>query len=159
MKKRRFIENAVILTVFTIIMRGISTLFSIYLSIKIGSEGVGLYQLISSCYLLFVTFSISGMGMTVTRLVSEESAKGNPLGVKRILKLSLIISFFLGIFAGGLLFFTANPIGLFILKDERAVLSLKLLSVSLAVFIGGSRAQGLFFRAFSAAALYQRRYY
>lgn len=127
-----------------IIMRTISTGFSIYLSNKIGSEGMGLYQLISSIYMFAVTVSISGMGLCMTRLVAEENAKGSTLGVKLIFKKGLVVSLLLGIFAGGLLFFFSEPIGNGLLKDGRTILSLKLLSVSLPFLSVGAVIRGYF---------------
>ena len=47
------IKNAVLLTVFSLACKGIGMLFRLYLSVRIGAEGMGLYQLVMSVYTLF----------------------------------------------------------------------------------------------------------
>ena len=42
------IKNAVLLTVFSLACKGIGMLFRLYLSVRIGAEGMGLYQLVMS---------------------------------------------------------------------------------------------------------------
>ena len=50
--------------------------FRVYMSGKIGAEGMGLYQLIFSIYVLASTFATSGISTAVTRLVAEEAPEG-----------------------------------------------------------------------------------
>ena len=45
MKRKKLILNAFILTFATMMIGFVSTSFRVYLSNKIGSEGIGLYQL------------------------------------------------------------------------------------------------------------------
>ncbi len=52
-------------------MRAVGLSFSVYLSTKIGTAGMGLYQLILSVYTLCVTVSTSGINLASTRMVAE----------------------------------------------------------------------------------------
>ena len=98
MRKTVFIKNALILTASSLILRFVGIIFKVWLAQKIGSEGIGLYQLVFSVYVLASTFAISGISTAVTRLVAEELALGTKKSTLKILRraiqLSLIIAFF-----------------------------------------------------------------
>lgn len=130
-KKRRFIHNALLLTVISLIMRGIGTWFTIYISNQIGSEGIGLYQLASSIYLLAITLAISGITIAVTRISSEQFALGNTIAAKQALKICLFISLVLGLISAFILYTNAEFIGENLLNDARTILSLKYLAIGL----------------------------
>ena len=123
MKQRRFIENALVLTAATILMRLAGTAFMIYISNRIGAEGIGLYQLVSSVYSLAVTLSTSGLSLAVMRIVSEELALNDPAAARRAFRLCLAASILLGLLAGGLLYANAELLGRVVVRDERTVLS------------------------------------
>lgn len=144
MKKRRFIQNALVLTVATLAMRAVSTVFMVYLSNRIGAEGIGLYQLVSSVYALAITLSTSGISLAVTRIVSEQVALGNTCSARSAFRRSFFISLLLGLLAGGLLYTFAVPLGHTVLGDDRTVLSLKLLSAGLPFLSTASVIRGYF---------------
>ena len=50
MKQKRFLSRAASLGFYTLILRGASTVFGIWLSNTVGAEGAGLFQLVSSVY-------------------------------------------------------------------------------------------------------------
>lgn len=143
-KSRRFIKDAIILVIISIVMRGISTGFMVYISNIIGAEGIGLYQLTFSVYLLFITISTSGISLAVTRIVSEQQAVGNSYASKSAFRRCMILSIILSIAASLLLYFSAHTIGVSILKDERTILSLKLLAIGLPFLSITSAIRGYF---------------
>lgn len=59
-------------------MQVISISFNIFVTNKVGTEGMGIYQLIMSVYGFFITVALSGINLAATRVVSEELAKDNP---------------------------------------------------------------------------------
>ena len=61
MKRKKLILNAFILTFATMMIGFVSTSFRVYLSNKIGSEGIGLYQLIMSIHVMTTTLAVSGI--------------------------------------------------------------------------------------------------
>ncbi len=128
---KRFVTNAAILGSVSVFMHIISVMFNAYAANVVGAEGIGIYSLIRSAYVFAVTVATSGINLAVTRLVSEELAKNNVraavASVKRCTAYSLLFGFSAAIF----LFAFAEPIGVNLLGDERTVLSLKALSVSL----------------------------
>ncbi len=129
--KENIIKGTLILTVTSIIIRLIGFVFRIYLANTIGAEGIGLYQLIMAFYMLSITLATSGIGVAVTRIVAEEAAKKKPQNVKKVLRMSILISLITSGLATLILFFGAEFISINILKDARAILPLKCLAPSL----------------------------
>ncbi len=144
MKKTVFIKNALVLTFSSLLLRFIGIIFKVWLAKEVGSEGIGLYQLVFSVYVLVSTFATAGISTAVTRLVAEELALGSKNGSLKILKraifLTLIIAFLslLAVFSG------AKFIAKTLLGDIRAVPALKILPFSLPFMAVSSCLRGYF---------------
>ena len=67
--KRKFFIQGAVLAAVSLFLRVTNMGYRAYLSQKIGSAGMGLYQLILSVFLLAVTLSTSGISLAVTRMV------------------------------------------------------------------------------------------
>lgn len=144
LKRFTFIKNAFILTATALILRTIGIFFRIYLSNRIGAEGMGLYQLIFSVYMLATTFATSGICIAVTRLVSEQAAKSSKQTVVKILNRSLMLSTLLGLIAAAAIYFGADLAAMYWLHDMRAALSLRILAPSLPFMAAASCLRGYF---------------
>jgi len=145
MRKENLILGTLILTVATTITRIIGFIFRIYLANKLGAEGMGLFQLILSFYILMVTISTSGIRIAVSRLISEELAMHHYSNAKNVLHQSIYLSFFTGLIAAFIMYYFSNYIGTKILKDERTILSLLYLVPSLPVIAVASCYKGYFY--------------
>lgn len=86
-----FIFNTSILIITSLIFRGIDIFFTSYVSKKIGTESLGVYQLVMSVYLFAITLSTSGINLSVTKVISEELALGNKSQIKNVMKKCLYI--------------------------------------------------------------------
>ena len=91
MNKRTFYMNTAIMTGCSLLLRLFGILFRIFISNRVGAEGMGLYQLVFSVYVLGTTFANSGLITAVNRLAAEHLARGNPHAVKRLMKLCSLI--------------------------------------------------------------------
>lgn len=131
MKKTVFIKNALILTATSLILRFAGIIFKVWLAALIGSEGIGLYQLIFSVYVLVSTFATSGISTAVTRLVAEEIALGNKDGAEKVFKRAIQLTLILALITVGIVYFGADFIAIYVLGDIRATESLKVLPLSL----------------------------
>lgn len=131
MKKTVFIKNALILTATSLILRFAGIIFKVWLAALIGSEGIGLYQLIFSVYVLVSTFAASGISTAVTRLVAEELALGSKEGTLKILKRAVELTLILAFITIAAVYFGADFIALQVLGDQRAAESLRILPLSL----------------------------
>lgn len=145
MKKRRFLANAALLTVVSLLISVIDMTFKIVLSSKVGSEGMGLYQLVFSVYSLGITFSTSGVYTAVTRLAAEELGKNRPENARSYLKKCILYSLSFSLAAMVLFLVGAPFIASTFLGDMRAVLSLRILALSLPFLSVCSCFRGYFF--------------
>ena len=131
MEKRVYLKNGITLAVTALTIRSIGMVFRSFLCRTIGAEGIGLYQLILSIYVVFAAVSSSGVSLCATRLYADYTAAGDSgrafYAVKRCLRLSAG----LGLTAGILLWLTAEPAARWLLRDGRAAASLKWLAPSL----------------------------
>ncbi|MGN0115059.1 MAG: oligosaccharide flippase family protein [Acutalibacteraceae bacterium] len=152
MKKRVFVKNAAVLTVTAIILRTAGMLLRIYLSQTIGAEGMGLYQLIISIYMLASTFASSGLSTAVTRLVTDELVCGDRRSVRRVLRRAIELTVIIGAIITAAIYFFADFIATYWIKDIRAVPALKILSFSLC-FMGISSCIKGYFMARRRAAM------
>lgn len=98
-KPSKFIMDALVLTIFGIVIRIIATVFNVYLSNKIGTEAIGVYQLLMSVYLFCINIAVAGMGLTTIKLVSKEEALGNQAKISKIVQKVLIYSGTMGCIA------------------------------------------------------------
>lgn len=80
-------------------MRSIGVSFNVYISNKIGSEAVGVFQLILSVYLFAITLATSGINLAATRIVSEELALNENCVPKKAIQKCISYSLVLGSFA------------------------------------------------------------
>ncbi len=131
MKKTIFIKNTAVLTVSALLLRFIGVIFKVWLAKLIGSEGIGLYQLVFSVFVFASAFASSGISTAVTRLCADEISAGNSTGIKKVLKNSIIITLIIAFISMAVLIFGAKPISKYILFDLRAEASIKILSFSL----------------------------
>lgn len=152
MRKGTFIKNAFIMTGTALVLRTIGIFFRVYMSNKIGAEGMGLYQLIFSIYVLGSTFASAGICTAVTRLVTDELVCGSKKSVRGILRKAIGLSVLIGIASALLIFFGADPISRYWLKDMRAVPALKVLCFSLPSMGVSSCLRGYFIARRKAAS-------
>ncbi len=121
--------NAAILSATSLILQLGGIAFNLYISSKAGASGMGLYQLIMSVYRISVTLSLSGIGLTATRMVSEELAQGN--GVSAAVNRCLAYSVFFGTLVALLLFLFGGFIGSCLIKDVRSIAPIRIMGIGM----------------------------
>ncbi|MBE7016737.1 MAG: hypothetical protein E7420_01065 [Ruminococcaceae bacterium] len=126
---KKLLQNTLVMTVSGIIMRCVGLSYQVWLAGRVGSDGIGLFQLIASVNALCATFAISGIRFTSTRLVSEELGLGRPRGAVGAVGCCLAYASVFGTAAFALMFLGAEKIGFLWIGDARTVLSLRTLSL------------------------------
>lgn len=84
--------------------------FNIYVSNKIGAEAVGVFGLVMSVYLFFVTFATSGLSLACTYLVSEKFAQNEYSEGVKIVRNCILFGILLGLLSSIILVLLANII-------------------------------------------------
>lgn len=127
---KKLAGNTLIMTASSLFMSAVSMAYRAWLAGKIGTAGIGLYQLVLSVTALVMTFAISGVRFASTRLVSEELAAGEETVNAAMLRCFSYAMLF-GTAAGAVLFFSSEPIGFLWLGDARTVRPLRLSALSM----------------------------
>lgn len=131
MTKKKFFMQGVALTAVSLFLRVTNMGYRSYLSQKIGPEGMGLYQLIFSIFMLTVTLSTSGISLAVTRMVTAAIAGGRRQTVRSVVArcFAFCLSISLGIAL--CLFFLAGPAAGLFLGNPQAAPCLRILGLGL----------------------------
>lgn len=144
MFKSTLIKGALILTIANIITRILGFIYRIYMSAAIGAEGMGLYQLITPIYQLVWAISSAGLSTSMSKLTAQEMAKGKAGSSQRLLFISLSISAAIAALLSVLVHSFSDLIAIYIIKETRTALSLRLLSVCFPFMAAGSVIRGYF---------------
>ena len=129
--RKKFFYNATLLTVVALTIKTVNLAFSAFISREIGAEALGLYTLIGTVYAFAITFASSGINLTVTRLVAAATGEGRGGEISRIMRHAVRYALVFSCFASFVLFVFSPYFAVAVLKDARAELPLRALSVSL----------------------------
>ncbi len=127
----RFVKNAAILTATSLLLRAAGMYFRIYVSALVGAEGMGLYQLIMSVYVLGSGFASSGIVVAVTRMTADEMVCGTPKTVRTVLRRCMLASAAMGLLSAIAIACLADPIGSGWISDPRSVSSIRVMALAL----------------------------
>lgn len=111
MNKRRFYLNTAVMTGCSLLLRLMGILFRIFISNRVGAEGMGLYQLVLSVHILGSTFATGGLVTAITCIAGECLARNNAKAVNKLMRIGSLLSVLVGGFSAVLLFFGAPAIG------------------------------------------------
>ena len=144
MRKKTLIKGAAVLMCANLITRFMGFYYRIYMSKAIGAEGMGLYQLIMPIYMLAWSITSSGLTTTVSKLTAQENAKREFGNTSRILHISLSISLILSLCLSVALFLFSDFVAIYLIKDARTALPLRILSLAFPFMSLGSCMRGNF---------------
>ena len=139
-RRRRYLQNAALLTASSLVLRLLGMGFRVILSAYLGGEGMGLYQLIMALYAVFIALATAGVNVASTRLAAQSLARGQGLGAtaRRLCTTALLF----GTAAMAAQSLLAGPLARWLLHDVRAEAALRVLAPSLpfmAVALAGLR--------------------
>lgn len=124
MARRSLKYNTALLTVTGFIVKAIGFAYRIYIANSIGTEGLGLYQLMTPIYSLLVLVLSAGISVAVSRFVAEEASKGLKRAGVRITAISAGIILAAGIVICGILLINIDALVLGTTGDMRTKRSL-----------------------------------
>ena len=74
---RNYLHNAALLTGSGLVLRLLGMGLRVIVAASLGSEGMGLYQLILALYMVFVSFATAGIHVAAARLAAQSLARGS----------------------------------------------------------------------------------
>ncbi|MEG0387436.1 MAG: oligosaccharide flippase family protein [Niameybacter sp.] len=129
MKKQGLALSAFISTLGSVITKALGIISTIYISNSIGPEGVGLYQLTMTVYMMAYTIASAGMSTSVSKMIAEEIGHNNGRGIKKIMHIFFCISIVASICIAFGVFTFGDVIGNKVINDGRTVLGLRVLAL------------------------------
>ncbi len=135
-----FIKSTILLIVGGAITKVVSMFIKIVLARLIGTEGMGIYMLISPTFMLLMALAQLGFPVAISKLVAEEN-KNNKNLVFSIIPISLIINVIIMIF----MIISSGYISQHLLHDERSYYALICIGFVLPFISISSILRGYFF--------------
>ena len=89
MSKQNILRSAAGLMISGILAKTVDFLFRAYYATRLGSEGMGLFSLVFSFHGLILTVATGGLGVAVSKTVSEQYAQRDYGGIKRTMAVAL----------------------------------------------------------------------
>lgn len=142
--RNRFAKDLIVYTLSSVILSLMSTVFRVWISNKVGSEGMGLYSLVYSVYLPACTLAVSCVNIASTRLVTEAVAKNKTGTIRGIITRCFIYSALFGSLSCALVWFFAEPISLYWIEDPAAIVPLRVICFGLPCLSIASGLHGAF---------------
>lgn len=102
MKKSKFVKSTLILIIGGFITKILGMIIKIVMTRLVGTEGIGLYMMISPTFMLLITLAQLGFPIAISKLVAEDRGNNKNI-VFSIIPISIIINIIIIIF---LLFFS-----------------------------------------------------
>ena len=137
MKKSTFIKNTFWLTATSFILRFAGMYFRIFLSGKIGSSGIGLYQMVVSVFVFFTAFITGGLQTASTRQIKDRLCARNGKAARSAVRYTVILVVAFSLSCAAVCFVFSGFISLCFIKDRAAVPAVKLMGCILP-FMGTS---------------------
>lgn len=138
--KNTFFKSTLILLVGGFITKILGMVIKIVTNRLVGTEGLGIYMLITPTFMLLITIAQLGFPVAISKLVAEEKNNNKNL-VFSIIPFSLIINFIIMI----ILLFTSRYIANNLLHEPRTMYGLKCIGFVLPFISISSILRGYFF--------------
>lgn len=128
----------------SLLIRSLSMMFRVWLTGMVGTEVLGIYQLILTVYAFFLLISTSGISVTATRLVGDFLAKGEADRAKYTASKLIGFSSAVGLVLAVILFFSAELLSCAVTDIGRSAAPLRILAVSLPFAAFSAAVRGYF---------------
>ena len=132
-KKLPIFYSALLLTGVNLLLRMVGTSFQVYLSSRIGAEGIGLLQLVMSVGSMALVAGMAGIRTATMYLTAEQIGRKRPENVVWVLSGCIAYSIICSAAVGGVVYIFAPEIAQHWIGDPETISSLRLFAVFLPV--------------------------
>jgi stage V sporulation protein B len=129
--RQLLLRGTLLLTIAGILSRIMGFFYRIFLANTIGAEGMGIYQLIFPIYSVCFSLCASGLETAISKLTAAKHALGNRQEASGTLKTGLILTLLLSLCSSFVVFYYANTLAIYFLKEPQCVPLLKILAFSI----------------------------
>lgn len=119
MKKNSFIYSTLILIIANFSVRFLGFIYKILLSRLLGSEGIGLFQLVFHVFLVVITVTSSGIPLAVSKITAQKKSLGNYNECRKTLFAGITLGLALSIILCILTFNNIEFIIRYVIKSEK----------------------------------------
>lgn len=138
------IMNGIVITLSSLIMQSVGFYFMIYISNKIGSETLGIFNIVMAIYMFFITLATSGINIATTRLVVKTKSGNYNSSTKEVMKRCICYSLFFGTLSCIILIGLAPYISKLFLHNKISFKLLYIVAISLPFISVSSSINGYF---------------
>lgn len=131
MSKDNFYKNSFIVIAANLITGTVSFVFSIVLSRVLGTEGLGLYGLISPIYFLLLGIVSDGLVTALSKITAVYHSKSDYMNLSRTIRTTYQFIFIWSLFITLIVFFGSGKISTVIINDPRSSSALKVICPAL----------------------------
>lgn len=125
------VKQTFMLIIASLIARFLGLIYQTMLSRTVGPQGLGLYQMTFTVFLIALTIATAGLSQGVSKLTSEFLAVGDYNNARKNLRLSLILVLFSSSVICLLLIFFAPQLAKYLFNDNRLILPFRLLTIAI----------------------------
>src|SRR5690625_1246793 len=144
MSKQTFLQGTLILIFAGMITRFLGFINRLVVACFLGEEGVGLYMMALPTLFLVMTLTQIGLPVAISKRVAEADARNDPVKVKKILTVSLIITAVTSVIFTTAMMLGAPFIAKTLLTDERTLYPLLAISPIVPIVAISSVLKGYF---------------
>lgn len=139
MKRRRALAGIFTLTLSSFALRGAGLLFRLALTDRLGAEGMGIYQLISTVDLFCSLLTCAGIPLTVSRLCAERRSQA-----RSVVQQACFYGAAMGLLPAMALFLFSDSLAFHLLGDIRTAAALRWIAPSLPLLGISAALRGVF---------------
>lgn len=129
MKKQSFLKGAVILMAANAVSKILGAVFKIPLTYILGEEGMAVFNTAFSVYTTALSFIVSGMPLSLAKIISEEYALGHANAVRKSLNVSAVLLSVLGLIGTAVMHFFAPQFAA-LMNDPQSAYAISVISPS-----------------------------
>jgi len=119
MKKEGLLYGAIILLISNFFVKCLGFFYRVFLVRALGTEGIGLIEMVLPFYTFIIVITTWGIPLAMSKILAEETAKGNWGNVNRIFRLTLFILTASGLVTTSLVIYFAPLILKHFVPDSR----------------------------------------
>lgn len=145
MKADKFIKNSLIVTTANLVTGMLAFTFSIILSRKLGTEGMGLYGLVSPVYSLALCFVAEGLITALSKISATYSSKKDYVNLNRTVETTIFFIVIWSCIVAIVLYISSGFISAKLINDSRTVYAIRILCPALIIVPMSAVFKGYFY--------------